>query len=405
VYLRKIVEIWERGQRDIDRALGALERAFRLDIKDKEIRDELERVGGEYDRWDRVVEIFLGAIDEFGPIDTAVALHHDAARLRERLGQTDKAEALYDEILRLKSDDEVALAAVEVIFRNQQRWEDLANVLEKRTSAPTEALPLGPDGGPLRSWPTLYEIGLERPVRGDRHAGAACSSRSPTRAGATARRPTPEEVNEMLGAHEALARLYSRVGLWGKVVDSLKRQAELTPTRSGRRALRLQVASVYEKELAVPERATEAYEAILASAPTTRRRCRARSAQRGPQPLRGSAGDPREARRPRHRQGAHRSGRAARQAARDKLNNPRRQPARCASWAADAIADDEMLAALLRNLRPRRPGPRGVARALAADRARAPAGGGRQLQARRRAEPRAVAAEAGRPARPGGGTQ
>ena len=164
VYLRKIVEVWERGQKDIDRALGALERAFRLDIKDGEIRDELERVGGQYDRWDRVVEIYLGAIDEFGPIDTAVALHHDAARLRERLGQTDKAEALYDEILRLKSDDEVALARVEEIFRDQQRWEDLANVLEKRTSAPTEALPLGPERRKrLRELATLYEERLERP--------------------------------------------------------------------------------------------------------------------------------------------------------------------------------------------------------------------------------------------------
>ena len=118
--------------------------------------------------------IFLGAIDEFGPIDTAVALHHDAARLRERLGQTDKAEELYDEILRLKSDDEVALARVEEIFRDQQRWEDLANVLEKRTSAPTEALPLGPGapeaparaGGPLRR-------SAGAALRGDRHAGDA----------------------------------------------------------------------------------------------------------------------------------------------------------------------------------------------------------------------------------------
>src|SRR4029079_6056160 len=75
------------------------------------------------------------------------------------------------------------------------------------------------------------------------------------------------EIGEMWDAHEALARLYSRVGLWGKVVDSLKRQADLNPDPQKARALRLQVASVYEKELAVPERATEAYEAILASAP------------------------------------------------------------------------------------------------------------------------------------------
>ena len=60
VYLRKIVEVWERGQKDIDRALGALERAFRLDIKDPEVRAELERIGGQYDRWDRIVDDLPG---------------------------------------------------------------------------------------------------------------------------------------------------------------------------------------------------------------------------------------------------------------------------------------------------------------------------------------------------------
>ena len=228
---------------------------------------ELERVGGQYDRWDRVVEIYLGAIDEFGPIDTAVALHHDAARLRERLGQTDKAEALYDEILRLKSDDEVALARVEEIFRDQQRWEDLANVLEKRTSAPTEALPLGPERRKrLRELATLYEERLERPYEAiDTLERLLIEVADEERSHGEA--ATPAENAEMIGAHEALVRLYSRVGLWGKVVDSLKRQAELTTDRQQARALRLQIAGVYEKELAVPERATEAYEAILASDP------------------------------------------------------------------------------------------------------------------------------------------
>src|SRR6185312_326819 len=92
VYLRKIAEVWERGQHDVDRALDALERAFKLDITDVDVRNELERIGATYDRWDRIAKIYLGAIDEFGPIETSVVLHHDAARLRERLGQIAEAE-------------------------------------------------------------------------------------------------------------------------------------------------------------------------------------------------------------------------------------------------------------------------------------------------------------------------
>ena len=92
VYLRKIAEVWEKGQHDVDRALEALERAFRLDITDVDVRAELERIGAEYNKWERVAEIYLGAIDEFGAIETSVTLHHDAARVRERLGQIDRAE-------------------------------------------------------------------------------------------------------------------------------------------------------------------------------------------------------------------------------------------------------------------------------------------------------------------------
>ncbi len=237
---------------------------------------ELERVGGQYDRWDRVVEIYLGAIDEFGPIDTAVALHHDAARLRERLGQTDKAEALYDEILRLKSDDEVALARVEEIFREQQRWEDLANVLEKRTSAPTEALPLGPErrASGCASWRRCTRSGWSGRTRRSTR-WSACSSRWPTRSGATARRRRPQRTSRCCGAHEALVRLYSRVGLWGKVVDSLKRQAELTTDRQRARALRLRGRGACTRRSwpspSAPPRPTRRSSRRI---PTTRRRWR-----------------------------------------------------------------------------------------------------------------------------------
>ena len=190
-YLRKIVEVWERGQQDIDRALDALERAFRLDIKANVIvAPSWSGIGGEYDRWDRVVDIYLGAIDEFGPIDTAVALHHDAARLRERLGQTDKAEALYrrdpaPQVRRRRSPWRASRRS----SATSSAGKILANVLEKRTSAPTEALPLGPERrARLRELADALRGAPRAPLRGDRHAGAPARRGRPTRSGATARR-------------------------------------------------------------------------------------------------------------------------------------------------------------------------------------------------------------------------
>ena len=164
VHLQEIVEVWEKGQKDIDRALDALERWFRLDTKDAEVRAELERIGAQYNRWDRIAGIYLGAIDEFGPIDTAVALHHDAAKLRERLGQADQAEELYREILRLKSDDAVALVRVEEICRERERWEDLAQHPREAHRRPQRGAAARPERRKrLRELASLYEERLERP--------------------------------------------------------------------------------------------------------------------------------------------------------------------------------------------------------------------------------------------------
>jgi tetratricopeptide (TPR) repeat protein len=347
-YLRKIVEVWERGQRDISLALDALERAFQLDTKDVEIRAELERIGGEYDRWDRVCEIYLGAIDEFGPVDNAVALHHDVARLREMLGQTDKVEELYREILRLKSDDPVALKRTEQICRDQERWEDLANVLEKRTAS-RDALPAPERRARLRELAGLYEERLERPYE-------AVDTLERLLVEADQERTTgdayPIESGEILDAYEALGRLYSRVGLWPKVVESLQKQAELVPDRQRARALRLEVAKVFEKELGQPDRAGEAYEAILGEIPDD---AEALAALDRLNEAHGRADEQQEIlkRRAALVTGAERVDLVRRRARllEERLNNPEAAASALRELGTDAIADDELMAALLRNLR------------------------------------------------------
>src|SRR6185437_665343 len=150
------------------------------------------------------------------------------------------------------SDDPVAIKRVEEICRDGQRWEDLANILEQRTGSPTEALPSGPERrARLRELAGLYEERLERPYEAiDTLERLLRESSDEERGGADA-----PPIEETLAAQEALTRLYSRIGLWSKVVESLQSRADLTPDKAKARALRLEVAAVYEKELALPDRA------------------------------------------------------------------------------------------------------------------------------------------------------
>ena len=134
----------------------------------------------------------------------------------------------------------------------QERWEDLANVLEKRTGGAQRGVAARRRAAraPARAGEAVRGA-AGAALRGDRHARAPAVARRPRRSDATAEAgERPSDDAEMLGAHEALARLYSRVGLWGKVVESLQRQAELTTDRRQRaRAAAARSPTVYEKEL------------------------------------------------------------------------------------------------------------------------------------------------------------
>jgi tetratricopeptide (TPR) repeat protein len=365
-YLLKIAEVWERGQHDIGRALSALERAFYLDSANVTVRAELQRIGREYNQWDRITEIYLGAVDEFGPVDTAVALHHEVARIRDSLGQLDKSEQLYDAILSLKSDDVTALDRMEQIYRGQERWSDLANLLERRTSGPTEALPGGPERrAKFRELAELYEVRLEKPYEAidtlERFVVEASAQEDHSDMDVSLiEDPADEEskadlalsLEEKLSAYDALGRLYSRVGLWANVVESLQRQAELTTDREQTRALRLRIATVYEKELGLSERAVEAYEGLISQIPDD---AEALAALDHLHESHGHFDDLQEVLR---RRAALASGderieitRRRAKILEDKLGNPEAAASCLRELGADAIRDDEMLAALIRNLR------------------------------------------------------
>jgi tetratricopeptide (TPR) repeat protein len=369
-YLLKIAEVWERGQHDVARALSAFERAFNLDPANVTVRAELQRIGREHDAWDRIAEIYLGAVDEFGPIDNAVALHLDVARFRDALGQVDKAEELYNRILSLKSDDVTALDRIEQIYRSQERWGDLANLLERRTSGPTETLPPGPERrAKFRELAELYEVRLEKPYEAidtlERFVAEASSDEDHATNGreppaAANLDPDDEEqradlvasLDQKRTAYEALSRLYSRVGLWANVVESLQRQAELTADRSEGRDLRLRIATVYEKELGLAERAVEAYEGLLAQVPDDRQ---ALAALDHLHESHGHFDDLQEVlgRRAALAEGDERLEIVRRRAKilEERLGNPEAAASCLRELGAEAVRDDEMMAALIRNLR------------------------------------------------------
>jgi tetratricopeptide (TPR) repeat protein len=262
-YLRRAADVWERGARDIARSLDALERAFKLDTRDEIVRAELRRIAIEQNRWETVCAIFARAA-EAATREEAVALHHDVARFHEELNEPHKAEASYRAILQLKPDDSAALTRLEDLVRRQERWEDLAGLLEKRTGTTLDPLPrAGNRRKRMLELAELYDHRLERPYEAiDAYERFVDGMEDDERG-----TDHSEVVRESCDALESLSRLYARLGMWPKAVEALDRQIELGPEENRLRSLRWRIGEIRERELGQPEEAISAYEAILETAP------------------------------------------------------------------------------------------------------------------------------------------
>ncbi len=350
-YLMKVADIWMRGAHDVDRALAALERAFVLNSGDEAVCAEMERLAKSEDRWDAVCAIYLRAV-EHGSRADMVAFNLRVARIREELGQHELAEERYRAVLVLEPSDPVSLNRLEDIYRSTSRWSELATVLERYALAGDTRL----EGAEMRrkafELAELYEQRLERPYEAVDTLEKCVASIEEEKASEEGSERMDEIVAEARVGYAALARLLGKVGLAQKAAAALQRELELAGDDQGAREARGNLAEIYERELALPAKAIEVLEAILAKSPGDA------AALAALDRLHNSAGhfealaDVLE-RRIRITEGTDRTDLIWRRARvlEDKLGNPDGAAACLRELGPDSLSDPATATALLRNLR------------------------------------------------------
>ena len=351
-YLKKQAEIWERGAHDNDLALDTLERAFVLKTSDDSVRADMERLAREGERWDHVCEIYLRAAEREARPE-AVTLNLRVGQIREELGQIALAEERYRKVVVLETDNPVAVERLEQMFRTQERWADLAQILERRITVPGGRLE-GPEAR-RRAFELaeLYEKRLERPYEAvDTFERYVASSEEEERGLVAGDPRAPTLAQEARAGYAALARLYGRVGMAQKAATALQRELELTGEGEDAREARWRLAEIYERELSLPARAVEIYEDILKRAPHD---AEALAALDRLQQAMGRFDALAEVlrRRAEISEGTEKNELVWRRARilEEKLGNPEAAAACLRSLGADALSDERTAAALLRNLR------------------------------------------------------
>src|SRR5262249_26698683 len=153
----------------------------------------------------------------------------------------------------------VARERLEAIFRAEERWVDLAASLEERSDPRLGGTtPEAERPRLLRELGDIYEHRLHKPYEA---------------IGALER--LVALVPDDDAAVERMASVYERVGRWAKVVEALTRLADLVEGTARAREARRRVGEIYERELELPERAIEVYQAIVSVWPDDERAHRA----------------------------------------------------------------------------------------------------------------------------------
>jgi tetratricopeptide (TPR) repeat protein len=239
----KIAEIAEQRLGDANRAFEAQSKALIIDPSHEQTTSELERLAASANQWQRLGQLYHEVADRLGPGELSRSYRLRAARNEERLGNVSGAAQNYERLLELDPSDAEALAALDAVYRNAGRWEDLIGVFRRRIDlSESEEDSIGIFG----QLASVYEEKLGRPE------DAILAYRE-----VLAIDPTSDS------ALSALDGLYNRGQNWRELADNLETRLKLADTEEKQRTLMLRLADLFERRLDQVERAIDTYRDVL----------------------------------------------------------------------------------------------------------------------------------------------
>lgn len=247
--LRRLGEVHEDHLEDLDGALESYARLFREEPTVEETWETLLRLARVLDRWPRLVEVAVEALDGI-PVDddASAALAHRAAKVADqRLGDLDRAAALHGRALRFDPTDGAVFAALESVLRRKADWTGLLALYRDQLDVAVD------DEARIR---LLHATaGVLEDELGD-----------PEGAVGVLREVLEVDPGE-LRANEALDRLLTALERWPDLADHLRHRIDGALGAPEEIPLRHRLAELLATRLDDVEGAVDVFEEILALEP------------------------------------------------------------------------------------------------------------------------------------------
>ncbi|HYO94429.1 MAG TPA: tetratricopeptide repeat protein, partial [Polyangiaceae bacterium] len=245
--LREVAALYETRLNEKAKAFERYLSAFALAPGDDRSQADVERAAQVTGRWEDVIQAYRAAIkraDADGDLAIANALRLRVGRALVEDGQrVDDALAEYRAVYESDPDNTIALAALERLYRQAQRWPDLLDVYVKKQEL-AESLQ------ERRS--ILFEIARLQEEQLDDRQSAIQSYTA-----------VLDDAPSDYAALAALDRLYSASGEWDQYADVLRRRIELESDERVLVDLKYRLAETQHQRLGDELGALENYREIL----------------------------------------------------------------------------------------------------------------------------------------------
>src|SRR5690606_22052712 len=267
--LHRIAALYEDGMLAHGQAFEVHCRAVQCDSSNEESLAAVERLAMALGRFSDVAVLYESELEKTEDLDLKVDLGMRVAQLYEvQLDDVEKAVACYRTVLDVSEHHRAALVALDRIFTQNERWGQLAAVLERQTDVadtPEEILELKFRLGQVNQY-QLERVGDAIGIYGEILAAAP-----EHHAAREALEGLFDEGEHQLEIAELLKPLYEASAEWEKLAEVRKAQLEHVQDPEQRKALYYRIAEDHEENLVDVEAAFDIYSSALAEFPTDER--------------------------------------------------------------------------------------------------------------------------------------